>query len=303
VALVVAWPSAAGSAPGGVSRLPAYSATLAALALIVAAALVARAAVKWRIRHRDATTTMPNGVDRHWTRWRPTAEHLVVVMLFLLPIAQALGSGNPLQYLAVNEYACWVALFVGAVTALPPTSSSRAFASSATACAVLLAAVTGVGGLMVNPYRASSYTASKVAIGGDGTGSSLLVPEASARYFARLRSVVGADATPGRPMMVFSGGAGFVLVLGGRSVGEGWYGDPFRSGAGIRAACRSGNPWPQDGQPIAVFSRRIVKADRKALRSCGLRLDVDYRLTGPVDGNYGRRMVYLPDPTTRPTTR
>jgi hypothetical protein len=84
-------------------------------------------------------------------------------------------------------------------------------------------------------------------------------------------------------------------------VGEAWYAEPYRSAAGIRWACADGNPWAADRQPIIMYSRRPVPADRGALQSCGLALRSDYDAAGAVEGVFPRLMVYLPRSGAAPT--
>jgi hypothetical protein len=188
-----------------------------------------------------------------------------------------------------------------AVTGLPRGTVLMRFAAAATAAALALCVSTGVDGLLVHPYRVSDYHDSTTPIGGHGNASSILVsPEEVASYDA-VRAVLGDEARPGREYMGFDGQAGLIFVLGGRSVGEAWYSghDHVRSAAGIRAACAHGNPWPQDERPIVLYVRPSDKPDRRALRSCGLSLQDDYRLAGTVGG----LQIYLPEGSDLPGRR
>lgn len=301
VALVAMWPRTAGLPGGGSARLGDYPTALVALALAVAAALMARGILRrFSARASDVDRDVSNGNGAESTQ-SPSSSRttvmLVVTMLLLLPPIGAMGTGNPVHFLAVNQYACWMALLVMAVTALPAGGVLARFAGTATACALLVCATTGANGVLVHPYRSSNYETSTTPIGGDGVGSSLLVSRQEADFYAQLRAVVGEDAEPGRPMMSFAGGSGLILVLGGRSVGEGWYPtrDWDRSAAGIRAACAHGNPWPADFQPVIIYGRPDDRRDRRAMRSCDLDFRTDYRLAGTVQGPHGPLEIYLPD--------
>jgi hypothetical protein len=305
-ALVVTWPDRLGLPGGGVpSLVDDYPAALVSTALAVAVALVVRALLRLARRRSEsgAASIEPDPARRDdvVTPRRPTQHTLVIVLLLLLPAIAPLGTGNPVHYLAVNQFACWVALFVMAVTGLPRGTVLMRFAAAATAAALALCVSTGVDGLLVHPYRVSDYHDSTTPIGGHGNASSILVsPEEVASYDA-VRAVLGDEARPGREYMGFDGQAGLIFVLGGRSVGEAWYSghDHVRSAAGVRAACAHGNPWPQDEQPIVLYVRPSDKPDRRALRSCGLSLRDDYRLAGTVGG----LQIYLPDGSDLPGRR
>jgi hypothetical protein len=299
VALLATWPATLGVPGGGSERLDAYPVALVALAFAVAAASLAHAGMRWVGRDQDPGRqgVAPDALAMPSPGRRPAVPLLVGIMLLLLPPTGAMGTGNPLQYLAVNQFACWVALLVMAVTALPAGGVLAWFAGTSTACAVLICSTTGANGVLVHPYRSSNFETSTTPIGGDSAVAPVLVSRGEAEFYGRLRAVLGDEVRPGRPMMSFAGGSGVILALGGRSVGEGWYPtrDWDRSAAGIRAACAHGNPWPRDLQPVIIYGRPNDRRDRAALGTCGLHFRTDYRLVGTVQGPHGPLELYVPD--------
>ena len=256
--LLVLTPAGLGLPGGGSPVIRRYVEALVGLALVV---VVARVAAR-----------VPFARDQR------TADVCVVVLLVLLPAVQALGTGNPLAFVAVDQFACWAALLVAACTAMPGRVAHTCLAVSATACAVLVAATTGADGLLQHPYRTSSYADSTKAVGGSGPLAPMHVdPQTAARFdeirgAARLRS-------PGDPVMAFDEIAGLTLLLDGRSVGEAWYSrmDPGRSAAGIRSVCTKPRPWGGT-TPVVIYDRTPGAADQAALRACGFSLAHDYTL-------------------------
>ena len=65
---------------------------------------------------RGSVTGSAVGATVRSSRPGRTADVVVVAMLVLLPAVQAAGTGNPVAYVAVNQFACWAALMVAACT-------------------------------------------------------------------------------------------------------------------------------------------------------------------------------------------
>jgi hypothetical protein len=264
----------AGLPGGGTGAIRRYVVTLIGMALVVVVA-------RWVLGRR--TEALREG---------RTASVAVVVMLLLLPVVQAAGTGNPVAYLAVNQFPCWTALMVAACTALSSNRAVGLLAVSATACAVVVAASTGADGLLEHPYRTAAWSDATTQIGGDGPLATLRVDAATAARLRAVRAAVG-DRHPGDPVMAFDEMAGVVVLLDGRSVGEAWYSriDQGRSAAGIRSVCTHPRPWG-DVLPIVIYDRAPGAVDQDALRACGLSLTRDYRLVRIDQGDPLR--VYVP---------
>lgn len=288
--MVAASPDTLGFPGSGPLQLPELTSALVGPCFAVAVVVVLRTTLL------RARTTLRGGDG-----WRTTLPAAVtIVMLLLLPAVQAAGTSNALHYLAIQVYAAWVALLVAAVTALPPASSTRLLAAGAVACAVIGSSAVGAHALLENPYRTSGYAESTTPIGGDGPAASVKVAPEVADALEELRAIVGDEATTGRPMMAFDGHPGVVFLLGGRSVGEGWYSgrDLARTATGIRVACADGNPWG-DQQPLVLYYRSASTIERAAMRKCGLHFPRDFRLLGRVGGPGGLPLVYVHDPSGR----
>lgn len=222
---------------------------------------------------------------------RRVADGAVVVLLLLLPAVQALGTGNALAYVAVNQFACWAALLVAACTSPGPRQSVRLLVWSATACAVVVAASTGVDGLLRHPYRTAGFAADSTRVGGTGPLASIRVDPDVASRLAAVRAAAG-TRRPGDPVMAFDEMAGLALLLDGRSVGEAWYSrlDHARTVSGIRSVCTRPRPWGSTS-PVLIYDRAPSAADESALRSCGLSLTRDYTFVD-VDTGLPRLRVY-----------
>ena len=235
---------------------------------------------------------------------RRAADVAVVVMLVLLPAVQALGTGNALAYLAVNQFACWTALMVAACTMPGRQPVARALAVSATACAVVVAATTGADGLLRHPYRTAAWSEATTAVGGTGPLAPMRVDAATAARLREVRAAAG-ERQPGRPGdgLRRDGGDG---PAAGRSLGRGGVVLAHRPGPQRRRN-------PQRLHAAAAVGRRAPgrhlrprapgRVDQDALRGCGLSLSGDYRLV-PVDEGAARHLrVYVPigaEERTRP---
>ncbi len=290
VALLAATPDSWGLPGGGSPALRGYVVPLMALAFMVAAA-------RWAGRRLDSPVEEPAGPQRG-----RVADVAVVSMLVLLPAVQALGTGNPLVYLAVNQFACWAALMVAACTMPGRRPLARALAISATACAVLVASTTGADGLLRHPYRTTAWSEATTSLGGTGPLAPVRVDAATAARLREVRAVVG-ERRSGEPVMAFDEMAGMVLLLDGRSVGEAWYSrlDGNRSVAGIRSVCTRTRPWG-DTLPVVIYDHPPRAMDQDALRGCGVSLSGSYRLAIVDEGGPHLR-VYVPigaEERTRP---
>jgi hypothetical protein len=283
VGLVAATPGSWGLPGGGSSAIRAYVVPLVALALVVVVARWAGHRVGDRVEGATTKGARPGRV----------ADIAVVAMLVLLPAVQALGTGNALAYLAVNQFACWTALMVAACTMPGRRPVARALAVSATACAVLVAATTGADGLLRHPYRTAAWSEASTAVGGSGPLAPLRVDAATAARLREVRAAVG-ERRAGEPVIAFDEMAGMVVLLDGRSVGEAWYSsiDAERTAAGIRSACTRPRPWA-DGRPVVIYDHAPRALDQDSLRGCGLRLSSDYRQATVEQGEPHLR-VYVP---------
>ena len=265
---------ATGGLPGGGSAAlrAATSSPLIAIGpgggrgAVVGALLARREPTPAAARHRQAA--------RRTSRWS--------LMLVLLPAVQAAGTGNPLAYLAVNQFACWAALMVAACTMpgrVPLPRAPRAWRRPA--CAVVVAATTGADGLAAASLP--DGRAGREATDDRSAGPVRWRPSKVDRNRGRGSGRSGPpcdDAAGGRPTMAFDEMAGLVLLLDGRSVGEAWYShiDPARTAAGIRSVCTRPRPWGDTtaGGPLRPGAR--APSTRRPCAPAGSRLARDYRL-------------------------
>jgi hypothetical protein len=226
--------------------------------------------------------------------WRGWA---VYAMVALLPVTQALGTGNPLYDMAVNGFGAWVALIVAVLTGIEATSLvTRGITVVATAGAIALASAVATTGLWWHPYRTAGHSQATAVVQGVPALSSVRLAPATAQAYSKLRHDLAPYLDPpGRAVMAFDEMAGVVLLLDGRPVGEAWYSaiDRERSADGIRATCAGGKPWWGDRAPLLLFRRPVSQTEIDALAFCGLRFDSDYRLLEPREDTMGL-WVYVP---------
>lgn len=252
-AVLLVAPDRFGMVGGGADLVNDYTVALLAPCLLVAAALLLE-------RPQVSTTGLPS----IWP---------VLAGLVALPVIQAAGTGNAVHFLAVNQYACWMAVLVWCAVA--STRGVRALAYGALASSVLVVSGVAVSGLLVHPYRTSGFMDADRPVGGVGILSELKVSTAEAEVIAAARTAAGSRPT-GSPVMAFDEIAGLVLALDGRSVGEAWYSaiDHTRTAAGIEATCASRT---LKEAPVVIFNRPVGESDVSAIRSCGYQLDRDFR--------------------------
>jgi hypothetical protein len=262
--MVVGAVGALGSRPwpeGGDVGLADYSAALVAL---VAAGVVAFVVALVRSR---ASALGP----RPGNAWELAG---VVSMLVLLPVVQAVGSGNSLSSLAVNLAACWFAFILLGIAAARSTSSTRWFmVSTATAVLVLCASV-GADGVLEHPYRTTAYNSSDRALGGTGTLAGVAMSARDRTQLAAVRRAMTPASQGRRPVVALDEIAGLILLTEGRPLGEPWSSAlaPERLAAGIRAACRH-EAWSGANEPVVIAWRQVPGSVTDALDGCGVHLD------------------------------
>jgi len=284
-ALLAVSPGQFGIPGGGSDRISTYTACLVAMVLLVLGAVAFS-----RDGAEGERVEIPGRAG----------DVAVIVALVALPAVHALGTGNSLYFLAVNQFACWTALLVAAAVVVRP--DRRSLVISAAGCAVVVAATTGFSGLVLDPYRTSGLAEAGSRLGGVGPLAALQVSAPEKRELDAVRRVIDGhmgESAPGRSVMAFDERAGLVLLLDGRSVGEAWYSRlaPDRSAAGIEDACKDGPPWG-DQPPVLIFDRPVLRSDRQALASCELDLDADFTVT-LVDEFEPALSIYLPRGSVR----
>ncbi|BFU46426.1 hypothetical protein [Krasilnikovia sp. MM14-A1004] len=204
--------------------------------------------------------------------------------LFLLPLVFAFGTSNAPLKVAVLAFAAWMAVLVAVVTGLDRRAVvARGLTGAVTAGALLVVACVATGGLWRNPYRDVPRDRATAAVPGVPALAGVRIEPARARAYADLHARLAPYLTPpGRRVIGLDKMAGIVLLLDGRTVGEGWYApeDPARTRAGIAAECARGPAWPPGRAPILVLNRPVRPADADLIRPCGLDLR-DYRLLAP----------------------
>ena len=241
---------------------------------------------------------------RRATRPR-TADVAVVVMLLLLPAVQAAGTGNPLAYLAVNQFACWTALMVAACTMPGQARASRA--PSRLGHRVRrprgrddrrrrAAAAPLPDRCLVRRHHADRWHRPA----GTRCASMPGRPNGS----AAVRDAVG-NRRAGDPVMAFDEMAGVVAAAGRPLRGGGVVlaHRPRRERRPASAACaRASGPWG-DALPVVVYDRAPSAVDRDALRACGLSLSARLQTGEGRPSGEPRLQVYVPigaEERTRP---
>lgn len=271
---------------GGPAHLSKYANTLIALVclgLLAAAALL----VRDRLRRRDQSS-LSRSDRRTW---------LLFATLLLLPIVQAMGTGNAIYLMAVNGFAVWMAAIIFVLTGMDQAPRvARALTAAVAAGTVLVSVHIGSTGILRFPYRTAGYSASTETVAGVDALASITLERERADGYSKLYGLLKPYVEPsGRAVMAFDEKAGLVLMLGGQSVGEAWYSFHARerTAAGIVAACAGGTAWPGGRPPVLLFSRPVVPTEIGALRSCGLSFENDFRLLAPKEETMGIS-VYVP---------
>ena len=271
-----AWPI------GGSAGLADYSAAL--VALVVATAVVLGVLLLLGRRSRD---------DAPHDRVRELPA--VLAMLLLLPVVQAVGSGNPLASLAVNLAASWFALVLLGLALTPPATLARWFLVASGVAMVVIGVSVGADGVLAHPYRTTAYDSADTALGGAGTLSTVAMSTPDREELDAVRTAM-APVPPGhRPVVVLDEIAGLVLLTEGRPLGEPWSSAlaPDRLAAGITAACQD-EKWTGKREPIVLAWRPVPEIVTEALSGCGVRLDpASYAVVRlPLEGRSVR--VYTP---------
>ena len=260
--------------------------------LVLGVAVVIGLTVLLRDRYESATRADASSLS-HEGR----AGWAILLMLALLPITQATGTGNPLYFMAVNGYAAWLALIIVVVTGVESAPRlARWLATAMAAGAVLLSTSVAADGLWSHPYRTASVgRTTTVPAGVPALASIRLDPDTAQRYSHLYDTLEPYLRPPGRAIMAFDEMAGIVLLLDGRPVGETWYSasDHDRTATGIRAACPGGRGWWGNRAPILIFRRPVTSTETDALQSCGLDFITDYRLVAPKEDTMDL-LVYVP---------
>jgi hypothetical protein len=246
---------------GGSSGLENYSSALVALVL---AAAVVLAVCFVRGRRGDGPPRRRGSVELV----------TVLAMLLLLPVVQAVGSGNSLTNLAVNVAASWFAFIVLGVAIAGAGSRTRWFLVAAAAATLVLAVSVGADGVLLHPYRTTAYDAADRTLGGTGTLASLAMGATERHELEAVRRAMAPDPPGRRPVIVLDEIAGLVLLTEGRPLGETWTSAlaPDRLAASIRASCRD-QEWTQEDEPVVLGWRRVPAMVTEALAGCGVRLD------------------------------
>ncbi|RZU52567.1 hypothetical protein EV385_4440 [Krasilnikovia cinnamomea] len=231
------------------------------------------------------------GGHRPGSRWRTGARDGVLLGgLAVLPLAVASGTSNVPLKVAVLAFAAWMAVLVAVVTGLDRRAVvARGLTTAVAAGALLVATCVATGGLWRNPYRDVPRDRATAAVPGVPALDGVRIEPARARAYADLRARLAPYLDPpGRKVIGLDKMAGIVVLLDGRTVGEGWYApaDPARIRAGIAAECAAGPPWPPDRAPVLVFNRPVRATDAGLIEPCGLRL-ADYRLLAAPDQTGG----------------
>lgn len=216
-----------------------------------------------------------------WTRPR-AATVVPVALLLVLPLAVALGTNNPLWWLAVSVFSLPLAFMIHALTDLDPRAvGARALTLATIGVGVVASSLIAQDAFLHHPYRAVGYDRATTVVG-DGTTplGSLRVTPTEAQQYAALRESLAPYLAPApAPILALDKMPGLVLLLGGRPVGEPWTGPTARSrsAAGLLDECRSGR---LSRPPILLFNRTPDDRDRVALAACGYDLTRDYRPLG-----------------------
>lgn len=281
-----------GGAPGTIEYPSGLLAGIVVALVIALVVLVAERVARARGRGGKTSDAPASSITRDGFRG-----FAVLAMLSLSPITQAMGTGNPLYFTAINGFAAWMTLIIAVYTGIEgaPAAARWILGMCATAITVLAVSV-GVSGVKTFPYRASSYELSTTRARGVPALASVKLSPTDAAGYARLHDLLEPYVVPtGRAIMGFDEMAGIVFLLDGRPVGEAWYSasDLLRTADGIRSVCQGGHPFWGERAPLLVFRRQVAFSDVEALRSCGLSFATDYRMIAPMHETMGLA-VYVP---------
>ncbi|WP_123223515.1 hypothetical protein [Nocardioides pocheonensis] len=234
---------------------------------------------------------------------RVSSYAMVLVLLGIVPLLQGVGTNNALYATAVNGAGLWIALTIALVTARPwRATTASVIALGATTLGVTISVVVGVDGLVHEAGGAGLLTGAWAHVDGSSELASIALPASEADTYSRMRSDLGITPGSHRPMLAFGELAQYVLILGGRPIGEAWYSsyDDGLNAADLRAACRHGNPWG-DQQPLVVANRDPSATELAAWRVCGVDFSTEYRdVTPPAAPDGVRVLRWAGDTAVRP---
>jgi hypothetical protein len=231
----------------------------------------------------------------HTFRTLSSPGRVVAAGLLVVPALQGFGTNNALYAVAINGAAAWVALMVLVVVGIGVRRSSRfVVPAAAVAAAVAIAVIVGVNGVSHDGARQPLLTGPMQHAAGVPELSSVVLPEARARQLSSFRADLGDQVVPNRPMLAFGDIAQYILVLGGRPIGEAWYSaeDDGLNRADLEAACHDGNPWGTL-QPLVVANRDPSANELAGWRACGIDFNTDYQDVTPASAPHGVR-VFAP---------
>jgi hypothetical protein len=224
-----------------------------------------------------------------------SAGRVVAAGLLLVPALQGFGTNNALYAVAINGAAAWVALMVLVLAGVGiGRTPGFVIPATATVAAVTIAVIVGVNGVSHDGARQPLLTGPMQHAAGVPELSSVVLPEAQARRLSAFRADLGDLVVRDRPMLAFGDIAQYILVLGGRPIGEAWYSaeDDGLNRADLEAACHDGNPWGTL-QPLVVASRDPSAGELAGWRACGIDFDTDYHDVTPASAPHGVR-VFAP---------
>lgn len=287
---------------GNISEFPAGPVATILLALIVGVlviatdrvtALIARARGRSEKDRKDGADVAPMSSLSH----DGLRGFVVLGMLAVTPVTQALGTGNPIYFMAVNGFAAWMAIIIAILTGIDAAPIvARWLMTAVAATAIYLSVAIGSSGVRLNPYRTSGHDLATDVVGGVPALRSVRVSSGEAANLSHLHAVLERYIDPpGRAIMAFDESAGVVLALDGQPVGEAWYssGDAIRAAAGIKEECTNKKPFWGSRLPLLLFRRVVTSADTEAFNYCGLSFPAGYRVLAPRSETMGFT-VYVP---------
>lgn len=287
-----------GGAPGTIEYPSGLLAGVVVALVVAMVVLVAERVARPKPRKAGAGEKIESGARVESSISREGFRGFVVLsMLSLAPITQAMGTGNPLYFTAINGFAAWMTLVIAVYTGIEGAPDGARWVLGMCGTAITMLAVSvGVSGVKTFPYRASAYELATARAQGVPALASVKLSPADAAGYAHLHRLLEPYVVPaGRAIMGFDEMAGIVFLLDGRPVGEAWYSasDLLRTADGIRSVCRGGKPFWGEHAPLLVFRRQVAASDIDALRSCGLSFSADYRMIAPMHETSGLA-VYVP---------
>ena len=213
---------------------------------------------------------------------------LVTVLLVLLPLAQAVGTGNSFTRVAMLASAPWVAVLVLCVVAgeRHPVSA-RILGSGAVLVALVSVSVAAHSGQYDYPYRLATPRAGQTTlVDGVAPLRGIRVDPRQAQFFGELRELYDrGDPLPGQRLFSMWSVPGLTFVLDAVQPGDGWLAasSPERVADSITVACAT-DPRLRSGElPFVLVSEPAVPAIvEDALGRCGAPFPDCYEVVGSV---------------------